>query len=61
MAKDHNSLRTNHLDDFRCRSAIAEELSFLKRQCIIVDSSLRTNNLDDFRHKSAIAKTTDFI
>ena len=49
-AKVNNPLRTNHLDDFRHRSAVAVTTK--------VDDYLRTSH---FRHRSAVAETTDFF
>ena len=61
MAKVHNSLRTDYLDDFRCRSAVAETTDFVEGNHGKVDDCWRVNHLDDFRHRSAIAATTDFF
>ena len=61
VANVDNSLRTNHLDEFIGRSAVAETNDFFKGQCSNLDDSLRTNHLDNFRHRSTIAVTTDFL
>ena len=34
MGKLHESLRINHLDNFKHRSAVAETTDFFKGQCV---------------------------